>query len=256
MAVRQEQDRTVRAAAGNALAGVLFGAALLLHASPAAALSEIKPEEGISEIRREILPPPARNPELPSNSAADRAAPDEGKGNAGEEPGSDGEETVAPEPTAPLPDVQYDLASLPEPVRRMQNLLVEAAKSGDIEQLRPLITAGRNGTQLTFGDDSGDPIAFLRGTSGDGEGHEILAILEEVLQAGFVHLDEGTSEELYVWPYFFGLPLEKLTPRQRVELFKIVTAGDYEDMKTYGAYIFYRVGITPDGVWAFFVAGD
>jgi len=27
-------------------------------------------------------------------------------------------------------------------------------------------------------------------------------------------------------------------------------------MKAFGTYIFYRVGITPDGHWAFFVAGD
>ena len=62
--------------------------------------------------------------------------------------------------------------------------------------------------------------------------------------------------ELYVWPYFFAVPLDRLTPPQRVELFKIVTAGDYEEMKTYGTYIFYRVGITPEGRWSFFVAGD
>ena len=46
------------------------------------------------------------------------------------------------------------------------------------------------------------------------------------------------------------------TPRQKVELFKIVTAGDLEDMKQFGTYIFYRVGITPEGRWAFFVAGE
>ena len=44
--------------------------------------------------------------------------------------------------------------------------------------------------------------------------------------------------------------------KQRVELFKIVTAGDFDDMKQFGAYIFYRVGITPAGQWTFFVAGD
>jgi hypothetical protein len=27
-------------------------------------------------------------------------------------------------------------------------------------------------------------------------------------------------------------------------------------MKNYGAYIFYRSGITPEGRWQFFVAGD
>ena len=34
------------------------------------------------------------------------------------------------------------------------------------------------------------------------------------------------------------------------------TGGDYEDMKNFGAYIFYRAGITPDGRWRFFVSGD
>lgn len=111
-------------------------------------------------------------------------------------------------------------------------------------------------TQLSLGAIDGDPIKFVKELSGDSEGQEILAIMEEVLNAGFVHLDAGTAEEIYVWPYFFAIPLDKLTAPQRVELFKIVTAGDYEDMKTYGTYIFYRVGITPDGKWSFFVAGD
>ncbi len=61
---------------------------------------------------------------------------------------------------------------------------------------------------------------------------------------------------MYVWPYFAYYPVDKLTPRQLVELFKLVYAGDYEDMKAYGAYLYYRVGISPDGTWKFFVAGD
>jgi len=138
----------------------------------------------------------------------------------------------------------------------MRNLLVEASRSGNIEALRPLIERGEDGTQLSFGNNDEDPIEFLKGLSGDTEGQEILAILEEVLSAGYVHISPGTPNEMYVWPYFFGIPLDKLDARQRVELFKIVTAGDYEDMKTYGSYIFYRVGITPEGRWSFFVAGD
>ena len=50
--------------------------------------------------------------------------------------------------------------------------------------------------------------------------------------------------------------MDKLSPPQKVELFKLVTAGDYEDMQAFGAYIFYRAGITPEGRWIFFVAGD
>lgn len=157
----------------------------------------------------------------------------------------------------PLPEIIYNLDRLPEPVRRMHERIVEAAKSGDIERLRPFLGLGDDTTLLSFGEPDGDPVEILKGLSGDDDGQEILAILEEVLNAGFVHLEAGTAEDVYVWPYFFGVPLDKLDARQRVELFKIVTAGDVEDMKQAGgAYNFYRAGITPEGRWAFFVAGD
>ena len=156
----------------------------------------------------------------------------------------------------PLPEIVYDLETLPQPVKRMRELIVEACKTGDPEKLRPLIGAGESRTRLALDDAEADPVDILKQSSGDGEGQEIMAILLEVLEAGYVHLDAGKDTELYVWPYFFAVPLEKLTTPQRVELFKLITAGDYEDMKGYGAYIFYRVGITPDGKWDFFLAGD
>jgi hypothetical protein len=133
---------------------------------------------------------------------------------------------------------------------------MEACLTGDIEKLRPLISVGDNATQLSFGVVEGDPVDFLRNLSGDDQGQEILAILYEIMAAGYVVLDRGEPSEVYVWPYFFAVPLDSLDSRQRVELFKIVTAGDYQDMKNFGAYIFYRVGISPEGKWVFFVAGD
>ncbi|RST85937.1 hypothetical protein EJC49_13085 [Aquibium carbonis] len=138
----------------------------------------------------------------------------------------------------------------------MRELILEACRSGEPERLRPLIGMGDGATQLSFGGDSDDPIAFLVEMSGDDRGQEILAILLEVLEAGYVHLSPGTPAEVYVFPYFFAVPLEQLTNPQRVELFKIVTAGDVEEMKVYGAYTFYRAGFAPDGRWLFFVAGD
>lgn len=154
------------------------------------------------------------------------------------------------------PEVSHDLQALPFPTRRMHELILEATQSGDIEKLRPLIGTGESATQVSLGTIEEDPVDFLKSLSGDPEGHEILAILQEILEAGYVHLDKGTSHELYVWPYFFGVSLEKLDAGQMVDLFRIVTYGDYADFKDFGGYIFYRVGITPTGRWAFFVAGD
>lgn len=173
-----------------------------------------------------------------------------------DDPGQGAQNRPDVDPNAPLPQVEYDLAKLPEPVRRMRDKLVEAAKSGDPEKLRVLLQTGATATQLSLADQNEDPIKFLISQSGDQAGQEILAILEEVLEAGYVHLDAGTPEELYVWPYFFAYPLDRLTPQQKVEIYRIVTASDFEEMEGFGNYIFYRVGIAPDGRWAFFVAGE
>ena len=37
---------------------------------------------------------------------------------------------------------------------------------------------------------------------------------------------------------------------------RLVTAGDVASMQEFGSYNFYRVGITPDGQWKFFIGGD
>ncbi len=47
-----------------------------------------------------------------------------------------------------------------------------------------------------------------------------------------------------------------LTPQEKVELLRIVTAGDVTEMQEFGNYNFFRVGITPDGRWKFLSVGD
>lgn len=160
-------------------------------------------------------------------------------------------------PDEPLPVVEYDVSKLPEPVRRLREKLLEAAKTGDITQLKPIIDANKSPPNLGADEDQDkDPIAFLKTLSGDPEGREILAILSEVLDAGYVHVDVGTPQESYVWPYFARYPINALTPPQMVELFRILTSSDFDEMKNFGAYMFYRVGIAPDGTWTHFEAGD
>ncbi|MBB6470024.1 hypothetical protein HNQ96_005918 [Aminobacter lissarensis] len=272
--MRPKTETAPRGALRLAVIGLAASLVLALYASTAFALSEIKREE----IPAPVLPPkpvteenatpeksvpmpdpiqtPTTTPPADTEEPSDEQPAEPQDATPTEPGGATGPAAPNLDPEGPLPEIVYDLSRLPEPVARMRTLLVEAAKTGDIEKLRPLVGQGEAMPQLSFGDIEGDPIAFIKGLSGDGEGQEILAIMEEVLNAGYVHLGEGTDEDLYVWPYFFGIPLDKLDPRQKVELFKIVTAGDYEDMKQYGAYVFYRLGITPEGRWAFFVAGD
>ncbi|MEM6666760.1 MAG: hypothetical protein AAF638_10190 [Pseudomonadota bacterium] len=153
------------------------------------------------------------------------------------------------------PTVIYDLDRLPAEVRQTHDALVAAALGGDVEALRPILDRFVDAPIVTFGEQT-DVVEDLLAQSGDANGQEILAILLEVLRAGYVHMDAGTPQEAYVWPYFAHTRLDNLTPRQRVELFTLVTAHDYDEMRNFGAYIFYRAGIGPDGDWLFFVAGD
>jgi len=177
-----------------------------------------------------------------------------------EEEAAPTDEPVAPveeqaAPAQPLPEILRDPSLLPEPVRVLREKLMAAARTGDLEQLRPIIAASPTPPVLSHSPID-DPIDYLRSISGDPEGREILAILLEVMEAGFVHVDVGTEQEMYIWPYYARYPIDAYTPEQMVELFTLLTAFDFEEMKDFGAYKFFRVGISPDGTWDFFVADD
>lgn len=207
----------------------------------------------------------------PGQNVTDPAKPDDAiKDNSGVVPLPDplvkspDDALTTPEDDVAAPDadkpsnaeVIYDISKAPEPVIRLRELIVEAAASGDIERLRALMKTKDGVTQVAIGDQPEDPVAALKALSGDAEGREILAILLDIMSTGFVHVDVGTPEEAYIWPYFAERQLDSLSPPQIVELLRIVTAGDMADMKEFGGYNFYRIGISPSGEWKFFVAGD
>jgi hypothetical protein len=159
-----------------------------------------------------------------------------------------------PQPV-PAPAIITDLASLPPAVGRTRKRIMAAARTGDLQQIVAAMEMSDPMPVFSFTQDKA-PIVFWKTTYPDSGGIEVLAILLAVLEAGFVHVDQGTLQETYVWPYFARMPLKALTPQQKVELFRIVTGADYKDMVEFGAYSFYRLGIAPDGTWMFFVAGD
>ena len=168
------------------LAGPLLLSLLALHASllitvaPAWSLSELKqneaPPPSDDKVKSAPLPapdavplpdpvrpsPPADDEAAPDDTAPDNASPDKSE----PEDSQPDEQEPAPsegtlgrpevDPDAP-PEVIYDLAKLPEPVSECAELIVDAAASGNIEKLRPLIGTGDNATQLSLGGIDGDP---------------------------------------------------------------------------------------------------
>jgi hypothetical protein len=153
------------------------------------------------------------------------------------------------------PEIHTDLSTLPGPVRKMREAILEAARSGDITALHPVVEMNELKPTISFGD-ANDPIAYWKKTSGDGQGREIMAIMVEILEMPFARTDTGTSNEMYVWPYLAVLPPAKLNPAQQIDLYRLMTPDEAKNMKEFGSYIHYRLGLGPDGTWHFFVAGD
>jgi hypothetical protein len=262
-----------------------LAAVLTLLPAGASSFSLIQPEDGIFQRRDGIvtvpLPPlpDQRRPAEPSTRdfddeadplpdthgpahmpgssiGDDRPVPD-GPATSPDAPGGGAPQGTTPfaEDDAPLP-VSYDDAGLPRPVRDLRERLMEIARSGDVERLRPYLETGAEPTALSPMPIEGDPIDQLKAASGDGDGVELMAILLEVLESGHVRMDPGEDSEIFVWPYFTQVSLEALDKRQLVELFELVTAGDYQRMLENGAYDFYRVGISPAGRLEFFLMAD
>jgi hypothetical protein len=160
-----------------------------------------------------------------------------------------------PRAGAETPPILTDLSQLPAPVARTRDRILTAARSGDLNKLLTVMQMNETPPVFSFGNER-DPVAFWKAAYPDSAGVEVLSTLITILETGYVHVDQGTPQEMYMWPYFARLPIKTLTPDQKVELFRIITGADYKNMQESGAYVFYRLGIAPDGVWHFFVAGN
>jgi hypothetical protein len=152
--------------------------------------------------------------------------------------------------------ISEDFSALPAPVRETREKLIAAARSGDIEALRPIIEAQGYEPRVSFGDVD-DAVDHLKEQSGDPEGRTILAILADTLDAPYGVLGASSDQPIYIWPYLAGLSdFTSLTPSQQVDALRIVTWSNFEDLQMLGAWYYWRALISKDGGWQAFVAGD
>jgi len=151
----------------------------------------------------------------------------------------------------PAPKVLYDLSALPEPVQQMLRDIIVTAEAGDIEAMRPVLESNEL-KPMVAATHVDDPIAYWKEQSADGTGRDVLAAMLNMLSSGFVLSGKG-YDEAYVWPYFAEVDITKLTPAQEVEFYRAVPPRLAAPMKKNGKYSYYRLGISPSGVWHYFI---
>jgi hypothetical protein len=142
----------------------------------------------------------------------------------------------------PREEEDASASGLPEAVEEKRAEILAAAQSGDPEAVAEL--ADPEGFEYTFGGPfPGGPAAFWRQEAESGQ--DPLEALATILQLPYT-LASGT----YVWPFAYDKTVDTITDYERelLEPLEFTFAGE--------GYLGWRAGITPDGRWIFFVAGD
>jgi hypothetical protein len=164
-----------------------------------------------------------------------------------------------PRPQAPKPpEISRDLETLPVPVRRMRLLLLEAFRSGDLQNLKQPIET--NEMPPSFTRNSARPavkaptmanelIKLFAERSGDGQGRETMGQLTNAFAVGHARINAGSVQEMFVWPYFAVLDPRLLTPQQEVDVYRLHSAHALREWREKGRYPGWRIGIAPDGTW-------
>jgi hypothetical protein len=162
------------------------------------------------------------------------------------------EKALPAQPTNKSVEVLRDVSTLPPQVARMRTAILSAAMTGEIDALRVPIEMNELPPMLAR-EKIGNPMDYWREISGDGQGREVMAALVQLFRTGFARTDGGTDKEMYVWPYFAEVPLDKLTPPQEVEALTLVAPAKLKEMREKGKYDYYRLAIARDGTWHVFM---
>ncbi len=146
---------------------------------------------------------------------------------------------------------------LPDAVDETRQAIFSAAAACDHETLAGLTSPG-----FTFSFGGGeDPAGYWHDleqrvvSSGDGGPPPLLMMLQLLnLEYGTVEVEDTTY---YVWPAAFAYhSWEEVPQAERDALLDIYGAADLQVFAEFGGYVGYRLGITADGEWLYFVAGD
>jgi hypothetical protein len=139
-------------------------------------------------------------------------------------------------------------SALPAAVEETRAALLEAAESGNYEALRPLIPS--EGFTYSFGGPvEGGPIEYWQNLERTTD-ERPLETLAQILKMPYV-----LSRGIYVWPWAYTTESGADLSEHEREL--LAPLGPPSRLVIEGTgYIGYRAGITPDGSWVFFVAGD
>ena len=147
----------------------------------------------------------------------------------------------------PMPPKQE---GLPAPVADARRAIAAAAIACDYAALEELASPDLN-TSFGGGGFANIPMWEEEGT------YPALRLLVELFGTPVATQDFEDLPRYYVWPSAFVYDSwEEIPPADLEALRTIYTDEELDEIAAFGAYAGWRIGITEEGVWRFFVAGD
>ena len=62
--------------------------------------------------------------------------------------------------------------------------------------------------------------------------------------------------DIYAWPSVFAKSSQEWTDEDMAEMKTLMSDKLIEDYRKFGGYAYWRIGITEDGKWIYYIAGD
>ncbi|HEY4606576.1 MAG TPA: hypothetical protein VIH55_02920, partial [Acidimicrobiia bacterium] len=167
--------------------------------------------------------------------------------------------TVGTTTTAPVLTAECSASGLPAPaaqeglpdqVADVRLAMAQAAIACDYDTLEALAGPDLN-TSFGGGGFDNIPMWEEQGT------YPALELLVRLLDTPFATQEVEDLPRYYVWPSAFVYDTWDEIPAEDIEaLLEVFTQEELDQIATFGAYAGWRIGITEDGDWEFFVAGD
>lgn len=154
-------------------------------------------------------------------------------------------EPISPQESAPVS--LSPQAGLPAMVEAKRQAIYKAARSGSYEQLT---AEAETPFGYSYGEPETDFGTFLK-TAAVVEGKSALDMIPLLLAQPY-----GQQGDIYVWPGVFAKSSEEWTDADIAMMEQLLTDEEIEGYRQFGGYAYYRIGITAEGKWVYYIAGD
>jgi len=137
---------------------------------------------------------------------------------------------------------------LPEIVEVKRQAIYKAAMEKNYDKLAE--EAERVFSYSFGGSEEGGFISHLKANRNNENG-EIFDIISKLLE-----LPYGQQGDYYSWPSVFIKESKDWTDEDIAQMKILLTDQEIESYREFGGYAYYRIGITKEGKWVYFIAGD